>query len=174
MKRLVIPTLLGLALILSACASAKATPLPPNPEVAPVPNIIPTATDDPIILATLFPNMGGTSEMTRMDQQGAIIMEVTPLNLGTPADTLQFNVVMNTHSIELSMDLATLSMLSTDTGVTVQAILWDAPRGGHHVSGTLSFPAMKDGKSVLEGATKLILTVVDVDAPSRVLEWELK
>lgn len=172
MKRLFIPVLL--TLILTACASATATSLPANPTPASASEIIPTPTDDPAILATLFPNMSGNSEMTRMDQQGAIILEVTPLNLGTPADTLQFNVVMNTHSIDLSMDLATLSTLSTDTGVTIQATLWDAPRGGHHVSGTLSFPAMKDGKSILEDATKLTLTIVDVDAPSRVLEWELK
>jgi hypothetical protein len=79
--------------------------------------------------------------MTRMDQQGAIIMEVTPLNLGTPAETLDFDVVLNTHSVDLSMDLATLSTLTTDTGITIQATLWDAPRGGHHVEGKLIFPS---------------------------------
>ena len=100
-------------------------------------------------------------------------MEVTPLNLDNPSDQFEFDVVLDTHSVDLSMDLATLATLTTDTGITVQATLWDAPRGGHHVAGKLIFPAMSDGKSILDGATRLTLTIVDVDAPSRVLEWEL-
>jgi hypothetical protein len=110
----------------------------------------------------------------RTDGQGAIIFEVTPLNLDAPADTLEFDIVLTTHSIDLSMDLAATATLTTDTGVTVQATSWDAPRGGHHVEGKLIFPATKDGKSILEGATKLTITILNVDAPSRVFEWELK
>ncbi len=174
MNRLFIPILPILTLILSACASATATPILSNPNPAPVSNITPTPTDDPAILTTLFPNMGGNNEMTRTDQQGAIILDVTPLNLGTPADTLEFNVAMNTHSIDLGMDLAMLSTLTTDTGVNVQATLWDAPRGGHHVEGRLIFPAIVDGKRLIDGAGKITLTIIDVDAPSRVFEWELK
>ena len=115
-----------------------------------------------------------SAELTRLDEQGAVIVEVTPLNLDTPADNLEFDVAMNTHSVDLSMDLATLSTLSTDTGVTIQAVKWDATPGGHHVEGKLIFPAVKDGKSVLEGASKLTLTIINVDAPTRVFEWELK
>ncbi|CAG0987620.1 hypothetical protein ANAEL_02110 [Anaerolineales bacterium] len=178
MKRILLPVLLTLSLVLAAC-SASSTPPPSsaaqdNPQPASVSDITPTPTDDPAILATLFPNMGGNSEMTRSDQQGAIIMEITPINLGVPADTLEFEVVLTTHSIDLSMDLATLSTLTTDTGVSVESTLWDAPRGGHHVEGKLIFPATKDDKSVLEGATKLTLTIINVDTPTRIFEWELK
>lgn len=81
---------------------------------------------------------------------------------------------MDTHSVDLSMDLATLSTLTTDTGFTVQAALWDAPRGGHHVRGKLVFPAVQDGKPILEGAGKLTLTITNVDAPSRIFEWDLE
>jgi hypothetical protein len=109
-----------------------------------------------------------------MDEQGAVIFEVTPLNLGTPADSLEFDVTMNTHSVDLSMDLAQLATLTTDAGVIVQATKWDATPGGHHISGKLIFPSMQDGKSILEGASKLTLTVVNVDASSRVFEWQLK
>jgi hypothetical protein len=42
------------------------------------------------------------------------------------------------------------------------------------VEGKLIFPATKDGKPILEGATKLTLTIVNVDAPTRIFEWELK
>lgn len=110
---------------------------------------------------------------TQTDSQGAVTFEVTPLNLNNPGDTLQFDVTMSTHSVELSMDLATLATLTTDTGATIQAILWDGPTGGHHVEGKLSFPASQNGKSVLAGAKQLTLTITNVDAPERTFVWEL-
>lgn len=158
MKRFVLPLLMLFLLV--ACAPSQA--------------VASTPTDDPALLPTLFPNSSGAGELSRIDEQGAVVFEVTPLNLGTPADTLEFDVVMNTHSVDLSMDLAALSTLSTDTGITVQAAKWDAVPGGHHVEGTLIFPSAQDGASILEGASKLTLTIVDVDAPARVFEWELQ
>jgi hypothetical protein len=112
--------------------------------------------------------------MQRTDEQGLVVVVVTPNNLGTPAETLEFEVSMSTHSVDLSMDLATLSTLTTDTGVTIPPSIWDAPRGGHHVSGKLIFPSAQNGASILQGATKLTLTITNVDVPTRVFEWELK
>ncbi|RJP50622.1 MAG: hypothetical protein C4557_09365 [Anaerolineaceae bacterium] len=166
MKRLFIPALLLLALILSACSATKTLrqaqdDAPPQSDIEP----------DPASTNESTPNLDSA---TRTDAQGAIIFEVTPPDYTVSADTLAFDIVLTTHSIDLSMDLATVSTLSTDTGITVPSALWDAPRGGHHVEGKLIFPAMVDEKPILEGATKLILTIIDVDAPSRVFEWELK
>jgi len=64
--------------------------------------------------------------------------------------------------------------LTTNTGLTVQASKWNATPGGHHVEGKLMFPSMQDGKSILEGVSKLTLTIINVDAASRIFEWELK
>jgi len=158
MKRILLPALLILSLILAAC-SAASTPLPTDPQSGSVSTESATPANDSV---------------TRIDEQGAIIFEITPLNLASPTDTLEFDIVMTTHSIDLSMDLATLSTLTTDTGVSVDATLWDAPLGGHHVEGKLIFPSVKDGKSILEGAAKLTLTIINVDAPTRIFEWELK
>lgn len=179
MKRFLIPALSILTIVLTACSTTPSQPFPSNSvqdtsQSAPVSNIASTPTDDPAILATLFPNMGGNKEMTRIDEQGMVIVEVTPLNMGAPSDTLQFDVVLNTHSVDLSMDLATLATLTTDTGITLEATMWDAPRGGHHVSGKLIFSAVQDGKSILEGASKLTLTIFDLDTASRIFEWDLK
>jgi hypothetical protein len=160
--------------ILVACAPSQAVTEQPAAVASPVLNVTATPTDDPALLPTLFPNSSGNGELSRLDEQGAVVFEVTPLNLGTPADTLDFDVAMNTHSVDLGMDLAALSTLSTDNGVVVQASKWDAVPGGHHVEGTLIFPSAQDGTSILEGASKLTLTIVDVDAPSRVFEWELQ
>ena len=160
MKRLLIPTLMILTLIITACASATSTP--PQTDLRP----------DPVSTEFASPEFDSA---TRMDDQGAIIFEVTPLNLDqTTTESLEFNIILTTHSIDLSMDLAATATLTTDTGVNVNSTLWDAPRGGHHVEGKLIFPATQDGKSILDGATKLTLTIVNVDAPTRIFEWELK
>lgn len=151
MKRLCISALLILTPILTAC-SATATPLQIDPQ----------------------PSSALSDSATRVDEQGAIVIEITPLNPSPSTDTLEFDVVMNTHSIDLNMDLATLSTLTTDTGIALPATIWDAPRGGHHVEGKLIFPSKKDGNSILEGASRLELTIINVEAPSRVFEWELK
>lgn len=174
MKHILLSALLILTFLLVACVSTTVNPLQTGPQPASVSNITPTPTDDPTFLPTLFPNFSGNTDMTRIDQQGTVTIEITPINLGTPADSLEFDVVMNTHSIDLSMDLATLATLTTDTGIILRATLWDAPRGGHHVSGRLIFPAIINGKSMLEGAGKLTLTIVNVDALSRIFEWNLK
>lgn len=187
MKRLVFSFLS--VILLAACAPTRSTEaqptaqafvtstLPPTPVSMPTSDaysVTPTPTTDPSIFAQLFPGASAGNELTRMDGQGMVTMEVAPVNLGLPGETLVFEVTMNTHSVDLSMDLAELSTLTTDTGQVIQASLWDAPRGGHHVFGKLLFPAYKDGVFVLDGATAFSLQVRDVDADLRTFEWQLK
>jgi hypothetical protein len=107
----------------------------------------------------------------QLDEQGFVEVSVTPLNLNAREETLNFSVGLNTHSVDLSMDLAQLATLEADTGLGVQAVLWEAPRGGHHVSGILSFPTVAEGAPLLEGATQLTLKIHEVDAPERSFTW---
>ena len=158
MKRLIIPILLILTLAITACSAASPS-LPSQPQA------------DPVSTESISPDFDSA---TRIDDQGAIIFEVTPLNLDKTAESLEFNIVLTTHSIDLSMDVAATATLETDAGVSVDSTLWDAPRGGHHVEGRLIFPMTVNGKSILDSATKLTLTITDVDAPARIFEWELK
>jgi PBP1b-binding outer membrane lipoprotein LpoB len=174
MKRFVLPLLLILTLVLAACSPSQGGADQNTSQSESVTTSVPTPTDDPALLPTLFPNMTDSDDLARIDEQGAVIVQASPLNLGTPAETLEFDIAMNTHSVDLSTDLAELSTLATDTGLTVQASKWDATPGGHHVDGKLIFPSMQDGKSILEGASKLTLTIINVDAASRIFEWELK
>jgi hypothetical protein len=129
------------------------------------------ATPDPASEGNTSPG-GWTEQTTQTDDQGAVTVEITPLNLANAGETLDFQVVLDTHSVDLSMDLAALATLTTDTGKTSQALKWDAPLGGHHVEGTLSFPAAMDGSTLLEGASQITLTIKDLDAPQRVFVWE--
>jgi hypothetical protein len=111
---------------------------------------------------------------TLTDEQGAVVVTVTQINLNGPGETLDFEVALNTHSVDLSMDLAQNAFLTTDTGLTVSAIRWDAPSGGHHVSGTLSFPTGLGDQVVLEGVEQVTLTIRNVAAPERVFTWKIQ
>jgi hypothetical protein len=57
--------------------------------------------------------------------------------------------------------------------MVVRASRWEAARGGHHVNGQLIFPATKDGVWVLDGASRLTLSIENVDAGLRIFEWDL-
>lgn len=162
---------LSLAVLLAACGSqtpsAQETPPTRQAESGTAAN---TQTETVVGQAT-YPNLW-VEEVPRIDEQGAVVVEIVPLNPNNPGGSLDFSVSLNTHSVDLSMDLASLATLVTDTGHKVQATLWEAPRGGHHVQGILSFPAGVDGVPLLEGASKITLTLVNVDSPERVFVWE--
>jgi len=130
-------------------------------------------TRTPVPTGTTATPEEATEGETRLDEQGEVVFAVTPLNLESPGDTLDFEVVMETHSVDLAWDLAAQSVLRTDTGLEVQGTSW--PIGeGHHYGGTLSFPASTtDGTSVLDGAAALTLVIRDTDVPERAFVWEL-
>ena len=156
MKRFIlVPILTVFLLFLVACAPAQKDPS--------------TDTSTAVSGNVLLDN----TDLARTDSQGAITIKISPFNLDDPGDTLKFDVVMDTHSIDLSMDLTILAALTTDTGLSLRPTLWDGPMGGHHVEGTLSFPTTQNGKSILEGTKQLTLTISNVDNVTRVFEWDL-
>jgi hypothetical protein len=148
-----------------------------EPSIDNLPDKEPTSSDDDLqplldetsnsVESAIWPD-----EQVRIDQQGAVEIAMLPVNLNYPADTLDFEVSLNTHSVDLSMDLAALAWLRTDSGVEVKASAWTGPSGGHHVSGILSFPSAINGEEVLDGAAVIELRVLNVDAPERVFVWE--
>ncbi len=152
----------ALALLAAAAALASCTaqrPAAPGP-ATPTPPPSATAAEERQV-------------QTRIDSQGAVVVEVTPLDFGDE-DELRFQVLMNTHSVDLSMDISALSSLETELGVRVPAVSWDGPAGGHHISGILVFPAQVDGQSILAGARQLILVLRNIDAIDRTFVWELE
>jgi hypothetical protein len=91
-----------------------------------------------------------------------------------PAAGPVFTVVLDTHSVNLdAYDLAQLTVLRTEGGVEVTPIGWDAPSGGHHREGTLTFPETTDDGSPVVGSgvgfDLLIRGIAGV--PERVLRW---
>lgn len=169
--------LLVIGLILAGCsAPVSSSTIQPSVELlATTPSLSPAtptqaATDQPV-----QPSGAQAIQLAELtDSQGAVTVIVKSLDLNSSQDKLDFEVALDTHSIDLSMDLAALATLTTDTGLSVQAAKWDALLGGHHVSGTLSFPSTLEGKAILDGASTLTLIIKDVDASERVFAWDLE
>lgn len=108
---------------------------------------------------------------TLEDSQGAVSVLITPINLSRPSNSVSFDVALNTHSVELNMNLADLATLTSDSGLELPAASWDAPLGGHHATGTLTFETGSAESAALEQSTEIILVIRDLDAPERVFVW---
>jgi len=152
------------ALVLAACVS---------PAAAETPSLVPQVASSALPSSTSTLPTPTPADLSRADEQGAVVVTVSPENLGSPDEALRLQIVMETHSVELDMDLTQVATLETDNGIRVTPVAWDGSRGGHHVSGVLSFPAIVDGQSILEDATRLTLIIRDVDVPERVFIWQL-
>lgn len=166
----------ALALGIAACSAAQtpAAATPSTAEVTTGPTNIPTISPQTGVEPPAPPTSSEAEQaLTRLDSQGAVEFAVTPLNLMTPGETLDFDVSLNTHSVDLSWDLAAQSTLTTDAGLEVKGLSWPVG-GGHHYEGTLTFPTKTaDGKFLLDGAKTLTLTIRDSGVASRMFEWEL-
>lgn len=115
-----------------------------------------------------------TSTGTRTNEGGQVSIDVTWR--GPTAGTV-FTVAMNTHAVDLDgYDLRQLAVLRTDQGQEVQPISWEAPKGGHHRVGTLTFPSKTDDGAPLIGpqTRSLALIIRDVaGVPERIFRWVL-
>ena len=88
-----------------------------------------------------------------------------------------FDVAMDTHSVDLDgYDLRQLAVLRTDGGEEARPSGWNAPKGGHHREGTLSFPEKYPNGSPVMGPDthEIELIIHDVaGVPERRFEWKL-
>jgi len=104
----------------------------------------------------------------RENAAGGLTVTVEPikLRLGKPA---RFSIMLNTHAGSLDADLAKAATLIDDRGTVYPAISWNGPAsGGHHASGTLSFPAL----GAETRSFRLVLKDI-YDVPERIFEWRL-
>lgn len=113
-----------------------------------------------------------TADLTRISEGSQVTVKAT---WAEPSAGPLFTIVMDTHAVDLDgFDLARLAALRVDGGDELAPVGWDAPPGGHHREGTLTFPAEQGGKPVIDAQTRIIeLIVRDVaGVPERVLTWE--
>jgi hypothetical protein len=110
-----------------------------------------------------------SENLTQTNDEAMVTVAVTPLNLSDKsAATLDFDVALNTHSVDLGYDLTQIATLRSDAGEQVQPTKWNGPTGGgHHREGTLSFPQLKRGQSV----TLTLRGIAGV--PERIFTWKV-
>lgn len=106
---------------------------------------------------------------TQRNEGGEVTVEVTWTG---PAAGAVFDVQLDTHSVDLdALDLSDAVLLNNrDEKLT--AIPWEAPKGGHHREGRLTFSG--DAVPFLANASWIELTINGVGGvPERVLRWEV-
>ncbi len=119
-------------------------------------------------------------DLRRKDSRAMVTVTVTYLNpLGkTRGNTLDFEVRMSTHSVDLDgFAVDKLAVLRGPGGTEVRSLGWFEPGGGgHHRFGILRFPLKNaSGKPLLpSGKGSLELRIKGVaDPAARVFRWEL-
>ena len=110
--------------------------------------------------------------MMQTNEDGQITIKATWQGRGAGP---VFAVEMDTHVVNLDgYDLKQLAVLRTDQGQEIPPVSWNAPTGGHHRSGTLTFPAtLADGTPLIGSNTRNIeLVIRNVGGvPERTLKW---
>ncbi len=100
------------------------------------------------------------------DDQNSVTFEVEPQPFALN-EPIKFSISMDTHSVALDFDPAQISTLIVD-GKEVKATSWDGPGpGGHHRSGTLTFP------SISGRPKKIRLEMRGAAGADRIFEWSL-
>lgn len=111
--------------------------------------------------------------LTRTSDERSVKVQVTPLNLSRAAETLDFRVVLETHSVDLSDDLAKVTVLRNDRGSTWRPASWKGPRGGHHVEGLLRFAGAREILKPTPAYLELQMEGV-AGVPLRTFRWDAR
>jgi hypothetical protein len=104
------------------------------------------------------------------DSANGVIVAVTASNFAPDANVWDFAVALDTHSQDLTDDLAKGAVLVDDKGNEFKALGWEgAAPGGHHRSGVLKFSAVVPRPQAVE-----LRINRPGEARARVFRWELK
>jgi len=103
-------------------------------------------------------------------QSGGVSIAVKPVEVSAGAATWSFQVSLNTHSQDLSDDLARAAFIVNGAGAKESPTGWegDAP-GGHHRKGVLRFKALKPVPETIE-----LRIQRPGESEARTFRWQLK
>ena len=118
----------------------------------------------------------GTSEKSarsgldlKTNDENGVTFEIKPVSFGFE-EPVKFDVSINTHQGDLDFDLTKIAVLKDANGALYEPLKWEGdPPEGHHRSGALSFPKLKEKTKFMELTIKNVYGV-----PERVFKWELK
>ena len=124
-----------------------------------------------LLSAILFAVAGAqaASKLTpQSSREGGVAVQVTPLTTSGKAWEFEFSI--NTHSVELSEDLAKAVLLVADGGAAYAPVAWEgAPSGGHHRKGVLRFKAISPQPQAIE-----LRLQRPGEASPRLFRWQLR
>ena len=144
-------------LVLSGCARSGAEQT--------IPTTVPDAT--PTQEGSASEPSASSELSTQQSDAGRVTIDVTPLTLS--GVTWEFEVALNTHSVDLGFDLTKVGALRCDRGQEFEAIAWDGSGpGGHHRSGVLKFAAPDHPISYVEVVIRDVAKVSE-----RTFKWEV-
>jgi len=121
-----------------------------------------------LVATTAIASARELAQQTSRDR--GVTVRVKPLDLSASAKSWAFEIVLETHSQELSDDLARVATLSGAGGTSHAPTAWDGdPPGGHHRKGVLQFAPIAPAPDVVE----LRIQRPSEPAP-RSFRWSLK
>lgn len=103
------------------------------------------------------------------DSQGSVTVKVTPKSVTEFSASLDFEIVLDTHSGNLDQDLTKTSLLIDDKGSQHTPISWEGdPPQGHHRQGVLKFTPIAPRPRFIE----LKIRLIEEDG-EKSFRWEL-
>jgi hypothetical protein len=122
------------------------------------------------ILGLVVAAAAGAQLNEQRSAEAGVAVSVAPQAIVAGAKTWDFSVALNTHSQDLSDDLAKTTLLVDERGVEYRTVAWEgAGPGGHHRSGVLKFAAGKRLPQSLEMRMSR-----PGEAKPRSFRWQLK
>jgi len=101
----------------------------------------------------------------QVSKEGPVTITVRPISLSD----VSFEIILNTHSVEITEDLTALSVLINEKGAEYKPTVWNGdPVGGHHRSGILHF-----GKIIPSPQTATLIIRRVGGIAERRFEWSL-
>ena len=104
---------------------------------------------------------------TKTEEQANVTVVITPIDLSPNSKEWKFNIIMNTHSVELDQDMTKVAILIDDQGKEYKAINWEGPSGGHHREGALIF------SQIIPIPKSIELKISDIGDVVRSFVWQL-
>lgn len=105
---------------------------------------------------------------SKVDDQASVTVTVTPTLLSEESREWKFDVVMDTHSVELDQDMTKVAILIDEQGKEYRALSWEGPTGGHHREGVLTFSKIMPVPKSIE------LKISNIGDVVRSFTWQLK
>lgn len=159
--------MLSVAVIVAACGGTSGASAPSKSVTSTVAPIA-TPTGQGMFSTNASNSDASPGYASQTVEGGNVTVTVTPLAL-KPGAPLEFDIAMNTHSVDLSYDMLKAVALRDDQGREYTPTAWDGPgAGGHHREGKIKFAPLSSNS---KGLVLLVKNVAGV--AERVYRWEL-